>query len=272
MDFYTLNTGAKTPRIGFGTWEISPESQAKVSVLAALEAGYRLIDTAKIYGNEAAVGQAIRDSGVPREDLFLTTKLWNDDQGYDKTLAACQVSLEKLGLDYLDLYLIHWPATSRRHDSWRAFERLVEEGTIKAAGVSNYTVDHLHQLQERSQLKPAVNQVEFHPFIYEQQQAVLDYCRDQDILIEAYSPISRLSSMSCKPIHDIAERHDKTQQQIVLRWCIQQGTQPLPRSTSPEHIRDNFQIFDFELSDDDMDTLNNLSDGERVTWDPAGMG
>jgi len=272
MYHYTLNTGRQIPAIGFGTWEIRPADKAKEMVLAALEAGYRIIDTARIYGNEDGVGEALRESGIPREDLFVTTKLWNDDQGYDRTLKACASSLDKLGLDYLDLYLIHWPATGKRHDSWRAFEHLYQEGTIKAAGVSNYTVEHLEELQTRSDLVPAVNQVEFHPFIYEQQRAVLEYCHQRDILIEAYSPISRLGSDNPPAVEELAKRLHKTPQQVVLRWAVQQGTLPLPRSTNPNHLRSNFEIFDFELTDDDMSQLSTISDGERVTWDPAGMG
>jgi diketogulonate reductase-like aldo/keto reductase len=272
MEPYTLNNGATIPPIGFGTWEIKPDEAAKAAVAAALKAGYRLIDTAKIYGNEQGVGEAIRESGIDRSELFITTKLWNDDQGYDRTKQACRDSLEKLGLDYLDLYLIHWPATSRRHDSWQALEELHAEGVIKAAGVSNYTVEHLEQLRERSELVPAVNQVEFHPFIYEQQRPVLDYCKQYKIQIEAYSPISRLGSTSPPVISEIAERVGRSPQQVVLRWCLQQGTLPLPRSTNSEHIKSNLEIFDFILTPEDMTALNDLSDGERVTWDPAGMG
>ncbi|HVV66571.1 MAG TPA: aldo/keto reductase [Candidatus Saccharimonadales bacterium] len=272
MKHFKLNTGQQVPAIGFGTWQITPDSAAKDMVLAALEAGYRVIDTARIYGNERGVGEAIRESGIPREDLFITTKLWNDDQGYDRTIKACESSLEKLGLDYLDLYLIHWPATSKRHDSWRAFGQLLQDGHIKAAGVSNYTVEHLDDLMGRSELIPAVNQVEFHPFIYDQQKALLEYCAEHDILIEAYSPLSRLSQSGAQPAQEIAKRLDVSPQQVVLRWCVEHGTLPLPRSTNPDHIRSNFDIFDFELEAADMDALNKISDGERVTWDPAGMG
>jgi methylglyoxal/glyoxal reductase len=272
MQTYGLNTGKKVPAIGFGTWEIKGDDAAHDAVLAALEAGYRLIDTARIYGNEKGVGRALRDSGIPREELFITTKLWNEDQGYERTIKACEESLEKLGLDYLDLYLIHWPATSKRHDAWKAFEELYANGVIKAAGVSNYTVDHLQELQSQSDLVPAVNQVEFHLFIYEQQKAVLDYCQQQGILLEAYSPISRLGSEVPPEVQSVATRLGKTPQQIVLRWCLQHGTLPLPRSTNPDHIKANMAVFDFELTDEDMAALNTLSDGERVTWDPAGMG
>lgn len=259
------------PAIGFGTWQI-PSLRTKQLVLAALEAGYRHIDTAEIYGNQIEVGEAIKESGIPRDEIFVTTKLWNDDQGFEKTLKACAKSMEKMKLDYLDLYLIHWPATKKRHESWRAMEKLVAEGTIMAAGVSNYTVEHIEQLLERSDFKPAVNQVEFHPFIYEQQRELLEYCNKQGIVMEAYSPINRVGSDEAAPIKEIAERIGKTPQQVALRWCMQHGTVPLPRSTNIEHLASNLQVNDFELPEQDMLTLDSMSDGQRVTWDPAGMG
>jgi diketogulonate reductase-like aldo/keto reductase len=269
---YQLRTGYQIPKIGFGTWEITPDLAAKDAVNAALKTGYRLIDTAKIYGNEKGVGEALAESGIERKDLFVTTKVWNDDQGYESTLKACQASLKKLQLEYLDLYLIHWPATSKRHDSWRAMEQLVADGLIRSAGVCNYTVEHLQELLQRSELLPAVNQVEFHPFIYEQQKAVLEFCRKQTILVEAYSPISRLRGTLPDIVKTIAQKYHVSPQRLVLRWCLEQGTLPLPRSTSAEHNADNFDIFDFEITNDDMQLLAKLSDGERVTWDPAGMG
>ena len=272
MEYLDLNTNHKLPAIGFGTWRITPDEAAQQAVATALAIGYRLIDTAHIYGNERGVGAAIRESGIPRADLFVTSKLWNDDQGYDRALKAFDQSLQKLGLEYLDLYLIHWPATTKRHESWRALERLYSEGRIKAAGVSNYTRQHLEELRQRSPLTPAVNQVEFHAFIYQQQQTVLTYCKQQGIVVEAYSPLNRLSREEHGLVLEIAQKYDKTPQQIVLRWCVQHGTVPLLRSTNPEHIANNFMVFDFELSDSDIEALDTLSDGERVTWDPAGMG
>lgn len=272
MQTLRLNTGAAIPAVGFGTWEISSDDAAQQAVVAALQAGYRLIDTAKIYGNEKGVGAAVQASGIPREEIFVTTKLWNDDQGYDSAFAALDTSLQNLGLEYVDLYLIHWPATRHRHDAWRAFEELQKSGKAKNIGVSNYTVDHLSQLLEQSSVVPAVNQVEFHPFIYEQQKKLLEFCGQHGIVVEAYSPLSRLADARSEAIERIAAQTGKSPQQVVLRWCVQHGTVPLPRSSNPEHIKSNLEIFDFELSKDDMEQLDTLSDGERVTWDPADMG
>lgn len=260
------------PAIGFGTWKIRANADAAGAVSAAIAAGYRLIDTARIYGNEKGVGEAIRRSDLPRERLFVTTKLWNDDQGYARTLAACDASLTRLGLDCVDLYLIHWPATSRRHDSWRALETLLEQGKIRAAGVSNFTIEHLERLAAVSDLTPAVNQIEFHPFIYEQQRPLLAYCAARGIIIEAYSPLRRLRGAVPPVIQTISDAHHKSPQQVVLRWCLQHRTIPLPRSLTAAHIRANIDIFDFRLSDGEMRQLNGLSDGQRVTWDPADMG
>ena len=271
METLRLTHGAVIPAIGFGTWELS-QSEAYEAVGAALQAGYRLIDTAKIYGNEEAVGKAVRESGIPRKDIFVTTKLWNDDQGYDSAFMALSTALERLGLDYIDLYLIHWPATKRRSDAWRALQEIQASGQAKEVGVSNYTIDHLTQLLTESELVPAVNQVEFHPFIYAQQKDLLAFCKERGILIEAYSPLARMSHESPSKVKAIADTYGKTEQQIFLRWCIEHGTVPLPRSKNPEHIKSNFDVFDFELSDEDTEYLNSISDGERVTWDPAGMG
>lgn len=271
MQTIQLNTGARIPAIGFGTWEIFNDA-ALQAVDTALKAGYRLVDTAKIYSNEKQVGEAIRGSGVAREDIFVTTKLWNDDQGYDSAIQACKAALDRLGLEYLDLFLIHWPATSRRHASWQALEELKSQGLARNIGVSNYTVEHLQRLMERSGTVPAVNQIEFHPFIYEQQKAVLAFCKEHGIVVEAYSPLSRLAAENRPRIEEIAAGLGKSPQQIVLRWCIQHGAVPLPRSQNPGHIASNLEVFDFELSESDMEKLNELSDGERVTWDPAGMG
>jgi diketogulonate reductase-like aldo/keto reductase len=270
MNSLDLSNGVKIPAIGFGTWEVNPEMAAQ-SVVDAIESGYRLIDTAKIYTNEKEVGEGIRAAGIPREELFITTKLWNDDQGYDSTRRAFDASLEALGLDYLDLYLIHWPATKRRNLSWRAMVDMYNEGLVKSIGVSNFTIRHLEELREDSEDTPLVNQVEFHPYIYEQQKALLNYCYDHKITIEAYSPLARGTRKNDKVVSGIAKSYDKTTAQVLLRWCIQHGTIPLPRSTQKAHIEENFNVFDFELSPEDMLALNVISDGKRVTWDPEEM-
>ncbi len=266
-----LNNDQNIPSVGFGTWQLSPDNLARRNVSIALETGYRLIDTARIYDNEAGVGEAVRGSKVDRQDLFITSKLWNDDQGYDSTIKACQASLSKLGLDYLDLYLIHWPATSRRNDSWKALVELQKQGKARSIGVSNYTVRHLEELMVNSGVVPMVNQVEFHPFIYKQQEKLLTFCGLHNIQVEAYSPLSRLTKGVHPAIQKIANQIEKSPNQVVLRWCIQHGTVPLPRSQNPLHIAANFDIFDFVLSDNAMLALDNISDGVRVTWDPEGM-
>jgi len=264
-----LNTGQLIPATGFGTWQIADGQETQQAVSAALVNGYRLIDTAKLYGNEKSVGSAIRSSGIPREEIFVTTKLWDTDQGYDSALKAFDGSLELLGLDYLDLYLIHWPGGKDRHQSWQALQEIYKSGRSKAVGVSNYTIEHLTQLLETSDLKPAVNQVEFHPFIYAQQKPLLEFCSEQGILIEAYSPLSRGRAIDEPAINEIAKTYRKTPAQILLRWAVQHGVVPLPKSTHAERIKANLDIFDFEISDEDMHSLNSLSTGERVTWDPS---
>jgi methylglyoxal/glyoxal reductase len=272
MRTFELNTGRRIPVIGFGTWMIVPDTKAQRVVGKAIETGYRLIDTARIYGNERGVGLAVKESGIPRKNLFIASKVWNDDQGYDRTLLAFDESLDRLGLDYLDQYIIHWPATSRRHDSWRALEKLYKDGRVKAVGVGNYTIRHLKDLMERSSLIPAVNQVEFHPFIYQQQIKLLDYCSEYGIQIEAYSPLNRISGEKHAPVLQLAERYKRTPQQIVLHWCIQHGALPLVRSANLKHIISDLDIDNFKLSNEDMNLMDSLSDGERVTWDPGDMG
>lgn len=264
-----LNTGKSIPRIGFGTWQISPDSAAKQAVAAALAAGYRLIDTAKLYGNETGVGEAIRESGIPREEIFVTTKLWNDDQGYESTLEAFEASLRRLGLDYVDLYLIHWPATPERQDSWKALTELHKSGRARNVGVSNYTIRHLQELlANTTDAVPAVNQIEFHPFVYEEQRSIVEFCRQHGIVVEAYSPLARGGRVDDPAVQTIADAHGKTNAQILLRWAIQHDTVPLPRSTNSDHIIENLNVFDFELSPEDMHVLNNLTDGTRVAPNP----
>jgi diketogulonate reductase-like aldo/keto reductase len=274
MQKVKLLAGTNMPAIGFGTWQIVPNRKAKAAVLDALDAGYRLIDTAKIYGNEKGVGDAIHESGLAREGLFITTKLWKGEQGYDNALRAFETSLRLLGVDYLDLYLIHWPGgVGDRNESWRALTRLYEEGRARAIGVSNFTIKHLEQLKNISPITPAVNQIEFHPYLYKEQIELLDYCRTKGIVIEAYSPLAHglINSEQDKGgsvLSSIGGKHGKLPAQIVLRWCVQHGAVPIPKTSSREHMHDNIDIFDFELTDQEMVEINNLSKGVRTCWDP----
>jgi diketogulonate reductase-like aldo/keto reductase len=231
------------------------------AVTEALKTGYRLIDTAKIYGNEAEVGEAIRRSSVPREEIILTTKLWPSDFGYDDALRAFDESLGRLGLDYIDLYLIHWPREDKRarHESWRAMAKLKKQKLARNIGVSNFQVSHLKYLLAESDVLPAVNQIEFHPYIYHEQKPILDFCHQHKIAIEAYSPLSRGHGMDSITVMDIAERSGRTAAQVLLRWAIQHGTVPIPKSAHAQRIEENFAVSDFKLSADDMKLLDGLS-------------
>jgi diketogulonate reductase-like aldo/keto reductase len=264
-----LNTGRTMPQIGFGTWHVWPNGKAKRAVTEAIDVGYRLIDTAKIYLNERGVGQAIRASGVPREDIFVTTKLWNGDQGYRSALRAFDASLKRLGLDYVDLYLIHWPVTGKRQASWKALRDIAKSGRAKAVGVSNFTVEHLEELLAGSDTVPAVNQVEFHPFLYKDQAPLLDFCGKHRIVVEAYSPLAHGYGITDPLLAELAHDHKKSAAQVMLRWAIQHGTIPIPKSTDPVRMRENLDIFDFELSAGEMERIDGLSRGLRTCWDPS---
>ncbi len=260
---YQLNNGNHIPRLGFGTWE-SLEEEGYNAVTTALETGYRHIDTAAAYKNEIVVGRAIKDSGVPREEIFLTTKLWNSERGYDKTLAAFQNALVNLGTDYLDLYLIHWPANKKQYDNWkeinadtwRAFEKLFQEGKIKNIGVSNFLPHHLEALMETARILPCINQIEHHPGYM--QQKTVDFCKNHDILVEAWSPLGRGNVLKNETITGIAEKYGKTPAQICIRWNLQLDLLPLPKSVTPERIKSNFEVFDFEISEADMERISSL--------------
>lgn len=254
-----LNSGTLMPSFGFGTWNLTGKGCVEATG-EALRAGYRLIDTAKIYGNEAEVGEAIRKSAVSREEIFVTTKLWPADFGYDSALQAFDESLERLGLEYIDLYLIHWPRSDKqkRQESWRALREIYEQGRTKSIGVSNYSIGNLEEALA-SDVAPAVNQIEFHPYIYEERRPVLEFCKKHGIVVEAYSPLSRGLGLDNITVNDVAERIGRTPAQVVLRWAIQHGTVPIPKSAHPERIKENFQVFDFELSNEDMKILDDLS-------------
>ncbi|MGW1000446.1 aldo/keto reductase [Streptomyces sp. NPDC002520] len=264
-----LNNGVEMPQLGFGVWQV-PDDEAERAVATALQAGYRSIDTAAIYRNEEGTGKAINASGLPREEIFVTTKLWNTDQGYDSTLRAFDASLEKLGLDYLDLYLIHWPLPSRGKyvDSYKAFEKLYSEGRVRAIGVSNFLPEYLERLIEETSVIPAVNQIELHPHL--QQRAARAFQADQGIRTEAWSPLGSGKGLLDVPaIVAIGQKHNRTPAQVVLRWHIQLGNIVIPKSVTPSRIRENIEVFDFSLDDEDLAAISALNEDRRLGPDPA---
>lgn len=262
-----LNNDIKIPMIGLGTYLNDNGRQAIDSILYALEIGYRHIDTAAMYENEKEVGIAVRKSGISREEIFVTTKLWNSDHGYDNTIKAFQRSLERLGLDYVDLYLIHWPVENLRLESWRALERLYSDGLCKAIGVSNYMERHVDEILNNFSIVPAVNQVEFSPFLYLKE--LQNYCESKGIALESYSPLTKGYRLNEPRLIEIARRYDKSTSQILIRWCLQKGVIVIPKASQKEHIKENADIFDFEISEADMLALNNLNENYRSTWDPT---
>ena len=262
----TLNTGAKIPQVGLGVWQ-SPRGEATAeAVRVALRVGYGHIDTARIYGNEKDVGEGVRTSGVARADVFVTTKLWNDDQGYDSTLRAFDKSLERLGLEYVDLYLIHWPVAGKRLESWRAMETLFASKRARAIGVSNYMVSHLEELLAKAKVPPAVNQIEVHPFL--QHRETRAFCAQHGIVVEAYSPLTHAQRIDHPVITDVARRVKRSNAQVLLRWGTQGGMVVLPKSVNAARIAENAKVFDFELDADAMKALDALEEGAATGWDP----
>jgi methylglyoxal/glyoxal reductase len=261
-----LNNGVEIPRLGFGVFQTAPGEETQGAVRAALALGYRHVDTARIYGNEADVGAALKESGVPRAEVFVTTKLWNEDQGYDTTLRAFDASLGRLGLDCVDLYLLHWPVPRRRLESWRALERLLADGKCRAIGVSNFLVRHLEQLLDVATVVPAVNQVELSPF--GSRRVLVDFCRAKGIAVEAYSPLTKGQRLAHPAIVHMAKRVGRTPAQVLLRWGVQHDFIILPKSTREERIRENSNVFDFELSARDMAELDALDERLVTGWDP----
>jgi len=264
----TLHDGVEIPQLGFGVFQVPPEDTQGV-VEQALDAGYRHIDTAGAYRNEKGVGAAIAASGLAREDLFVTTKLWNSEQGFETTLAAFEKSLERLGFEYVDLYLIHWPVPSegRFVDTWRAFERVHGEGRARTIGVSNFRVEDLERLEAETETRPTVNQIELHPRL--QQAELRAWHADHGIVTEAWSPLAQGELLDDEKIVAIAERHGRTPAQAVLRWHLQLGNVVFPKSVTPGRIRENIELFDFELSDAEMAEFERLDRGERIGPDPG---
>jgi 2,5-diketo-D-gluconate reductase A len=266
----TLNNGVTMPQLGLGVWQAKDGAEVETAVTAAINAGYRLIDTAAVYGNEEGVGRAIAQSTVPRKDLFITTKLWNADQGYEQTLEAFDKSLARLGLDYIDLYLIHWPvpAKDKYLETWRAFEKLYSDGRVKSIGVSNFTPTYLERLLSESTVVPAVNQVELHPRF--SQAATREFCLAHGIAVESYSPLGGSTSnlVTDPTLLDIGAHYNKTAAQVIIRWHLQHDLIVIPKSVRPGRIQENFDVFDFVLSGEDMKMIDKLNTDERVGANP----
>jgi len=262
-----LNNGIEMPVFGLGTYQTRAGKETRDAVLYALQIGYRLIDTAAMYGNEKEVGEAVRDSGISREEIFVTTKLWNSDHGYDKALAAFEESREKLGLDYVDLYLIHWPVEGLRKESWTALEALLADGKCRAIGVSNYMTWHLDELLKYSSTVPAVNQVEFSPYLYLKD--LLEYCRSHHIQSESYSPLTKGHKLVDPKLREVAAGYSKTPAQILIRWALQRQVVVIPKSSRKERIKENSEVFDFAISDQDMKLLDSFDQDLRTSWDPS---
>ncbi|GMX61517.1 glyoxal/methylglyoxal reductase [Paenibacillus elgii] len=264
-DTTVLNNGVRMPWLGLGVWKTKEGEEVVQAVQHALEAGYRSIDTAAVYGNEAGVGQAIQASSIPRDQLFITTKVWNADQGYDSTLRAFEESRRKLQLEVIDLYLIHWPGKDKYKETWKALEKLYKDGIVRAIGVSNFKVHHLEELLQDSEIVPAVNQVEFHPLLI--QQELRTFCKEHKIQLEAWSPLMQ-GNLDLPLLSELAGKYGKTPAQIILRWDLQHGVVTIPKSIRESRIRENIDVFDFTLSDEDMARLDGLNQDRRFGPDP----
>jgi methylglyoxal/glyoxal reductase len=253
-----LNNGVEIPYLGLGVYQSPPGEISLRTVRYALKIGYRQIDTAELYGNEKDVGRALRESGIRREDVFITTKVWNSHQGYDSTLYACEGSLGRLGLSYVDLYLIHWPVQGLGDETWRAMIKLLHQGKARAIGVSNYSIRELNELLDKSDIVPAVNQVEFHPFLY--QEELLRFCKNNNIQLEAYSPLTRGKRLNHPKILELAKKYNKTPAQVLIRWSLQHNVIVIPKSIHEARIKENSQVFDFQLEPKDMKLLDSLNE------------
>ena len=270
QDTTTLNNGVKMPWLGLGVFKVEEGPELVNAVKTAIKHGYRSIDTAAIYGNEEGVGNGIqeglKEAGILREDLFVTSKVWNEDLGYESTLAAYETSLKKLGLDYLDLYLIHWPVEGKYKDAWRALETLYKEGRVKAIGVSNFQVHHLEDLMKDAEIKPVINQVELHPRLT--QKELKAFCQDNNIQLEAWSPLMQGQLLDNEVLKEIAAKHNKSVAQVIVRWDLQNGVMTIPKSTKEHRIVENVDLFDFELTQEELEVIDGLNQNHRVGPDP----
>ncbi len=264
-DCAVLSNGVGIPWLGFGTFKIPEGEEVINSVKTALEVGYRHIDTAAVYRNETGVGKAIKESGVPREEIFVTSKVWNTDQGYDSTLKAFEESLKRLDTDYLDLYLIHWPKPLSR-ETWKALERLYRERRVRAIGVSNFKIHHLEEILKDCEVKPMINQVEFHPQLT--QPELREFCKKHGILLEAWAPLMQGKIFDIPLMVELGRKYNRPISQIVLRWDLQMGVVTIPKSVHPDRIRENAGIFDFEIAPEDMERIEELDTGIRIGPDP----
>jgi diketogulonate reductase-like aldo/keto reductase len=264
-----MNNDMEIPIFGLGLYLSSSGDQANRALSIALQSGYHHFDTAKFYGNEQDVGLAVRARDIQREDIFVTTKLWNDDHGYDSTLEAIDLSLKKMQLEYIDLYLIHWPVQNMRLESWKALEKAYSEGKARAIGVSNYMIHHLEELLEHSQIVPAINQFEISPFNYQSRKDVIEFCRSQNIHVEAYSPLTKGRKLKDPDLIRIGRKYGKSSAQILIRWALEHKLIVLPKSSNEQRIQENADVFDFSLSEEDMEFLDNLDENLVTSWDPT---
>jgi diketogulonate reductase-like aldo/keto reductase len=264
-DHSVLNNGVKMPWLGLGVWKAKDGDEVTLAVRSAIESGYRSVDTAAVYGNETGVGEGIRQSGIDRDQLFITTKVWNADQGYETTLKAFDESMKKLGIDTLDLYLVHWPVKGKYVETWKALEKLYRDGYVRAIGVSNFHIHHLEDLRQNCEITPAVNQVEYHPLLV--QKDLHAYCQERHIQLEAWSPLMQ-GNLDHPLLVELGQKYGKSPAQIIIRWDLENQVVTIPKSVTPERIRQNADVFDFSLSPEDVERISALNENKRFGPDP----